>query len=110
MLKNCLFGEVTLTRNAYNDKCGYSGYGIGFYRKSSFSFPGGGVGQNVLLFGADMSSSAHIDNKRKDILALGKGATQGLEHTVTAEKMYSINFTVSKKNFCLSLHSLQWSR
>ena len=50
-----------------------------------------------------MSSSAHIDNKKKDILVLGKGPTQGLEHTLTAEKMYSINFTVTKKKFCLSL-------
>ena len=51
-----------------------------------------------------MSSSPHIDNKKKDILILGKGPTQGLEHTLTAEKMYSINFTVTKKLFCLSLH------
>ena len=50
-----------------------------------------------------MSSSAHIDNKKKDILILGKGPTQGSEHTLTAEKMYSINFTVAKKKFCLSL-------
>ena len=51
-----------------------------------------------------MSSSAQIDNKKKDILILGKGPTQGLEDTLTAEKMYSINFTVTKKNFFLSLH------
>ena len=50
-----------------------------------------------------MSSCAHIDKKKKDILVLGKGPTQGLEHTLTAEKMYSINFTVTKKD-CLSLH------
>ena len=50
-----------------------------------------------------MSSSVHIDNEKKDILVLGKGPTQGLEHTLTAEKMYSINFT-EKKKFCLSLH------
>ena len=50
-----------------------------------------------------MSSSAHIDNKKKDILILGKGPTQGLEHTLTAEKMYSINFTVTKKKFCLGM-------
>ena len=103
-LKNCLFGAVTLTRNANIDKYGYSGYGIGFDRRSSFSFPGGGFGQNALIFGVDMSFSAHIDNKKKDILVLGKGPTQGLEHTLTAEKMYSINFTVTKKKFCLSLH------
>ena len=103
-LKNCLFGAVTLTKNAHFDKYGYSGYRIGFDRKSSFSFPGGRHGQNVLIFGADMSSSAHIDNKKKDILVLGKGPTQGLEHTLTAEKIYSINFTVTRKKFCLSMH------
>ena len=51
-----------------------------------------------------MSSSAHIDNKKKDILVLGKGPTQELEHTLTAEKMHSINFTVTNKKICLSLH------
>ena len=103
-LKNCLFGAVTLTKNVDIDKYGYSGYGIGFDRKLSFSFRGGGFDQNLINFGVDMSSSAHIDNKKRDILILGKGPTQGLEHTLTAEKMYSINFTVQKKRFCLSLH------
>ena len=37
-------------------------------------------------------------------MVLGKGPTQGLEHTLTAEKMYSVNFTVKKKKFALSLH------
>ena len=64
-LKNCLFSAVTLTKNADIHKYGYSGYGIGFDRRSGFSFPVGGFGQNVILFGADMSSSAHIDNKKK---------------------------------------------
>ena len=86
------------------EKYRYSGYGIGFDRRSSFSFPSGGFGQNVLIFGADMRSSIHIDNKKKDILVLGRGPTQGLESTLTAEKMFSINFTVTKKKFCLSLH------
>ena len=51
-----------------------------------------------------MSSSTHIDNRKKDISVLGKGLTQVLEHTITAEKIYSVNFTVTKKKFCLSLH------
>ena len=51
-----------------------------------------------------MSSSTKIDNRKKDILILGKGPTQGLEHTLSKEKMYSINFTVTGKKFCLSLH------
>ena len=50
-----------------------------------------------------MSSSAHIGNKKKDILVLGIRPTQRLEHTLTAEKMYSINFAVTKKKFCLRL-------
>ena len=69
-----------------NIKIRYSGNGIGFDRRSSFSFPGGGFGQNVLIFGVDMSSSVHINNRKKDILVLRKGQTQGLEHTLTAEK------------------------
>ena len=103
-IKNCLFGAVTLTKNVDIEKYKYSGYGIGFDRRSSFSFPSGSFGQNVLIFGAYMSASIHIDNKKKDILVLGRGPTQGLESTLTAEKMYPINFTVTKKKFCLSVH------
>ena len=43
-LENCLFGAVTLTKNVNIDRYGYSGYGIGFDRKGSFSFSGGGCG------------------------------------------------------------------
>ena len=108
-LKNCLFGAVTLTKNADIDKYGYSGYGIGFDRKSSFSFPGGGFGQIVLIFGVDMSFSAHTDNEIRDMLVLGKEPTQYLEHTRTAEKMYLINFTVTKKEILFKF-TLQWSK
>ena len=103
-LKNCLFGAVTLTKNADIDKYGYFGYEIGFDRRGSFSFPGVEFEQNVLIFGVDMSFSGHIGNKKKVILVLGIGPTQGLEHTLTAEKMYSINFTMTKKKFCLNLN------
>ena len=73
----------SLTKNADIDKYGYSGYGFG---------------QNVLIFGVDMSFSAHIDDKKKDILVLGIGPTQGLEHTLTVEKICSINFLWQKIN------------
>ena len=57
------------------------------------------------MFVADMNSSINVDNKGKDILILGIGLMQGLgEHSLTAEKMYSINFSRGAKNFCLSLH------
>ena len=60
-----MFGAVTLTKNTYIDKHGYSGYETGFDRRSSFSFPSGGFGQNITIFGVDMSSSVHIDNKKR---------------------------------------------
>ena len=82
-IKNCLFDAVTLTKNADTEKYKYSGYGIGFDRRSGFSFPSGGFGQNVLIFGADMSTPIHVDNKKKYILVLGTGPTQGLESTLT---------------------------
>ena len=52
-----------------------------------------------------MSLSAHVDNKGKYILIFGTGPTQGWgEHSLTAEKMYLINFTAHRKKCCLSLH------
>ena len=51
-----------------------------------------------------MSSSTKIDNRKKDILILDRGPMQGLENTLRAEKMYSINFTKKNTKFCLSLH------
>ena len=52
-----------------------------------------------------MNSSVHVDNKGKDVLILGKGPTQGFgEHSLTAEKMYSVKFTDNGDKYCLSLH------
>ena len=98
-LKNCLFGAATLTKNEDIDNHGYSGYGIGFDRRLSFSFPDGTFGQNVLVFGVDMSSSGHTDNKKKVILVLGEGPTQRLEHTLTAEKCIRLILLRQKRNF-----------
>ena len=53
-----------------------------------------------------MSSSPHIDNKKIDILILGKGPTQGLEHTLTAQKLYSINFTKHNTKYPLCLGNI----
>ena len=81
ILINDLFGSVTLGRNSDFSKFGYTGYGIGFNRGKTFSFPTSGFGHNVLLFGVDVSGSTQIDNKKKDILVLEKGLTEGFEHT-----------------------------
>ena len=48
-----------------------TGYRIGFDSRSEFSLPDGSLGKCVIIFGADTSSSVHIDNENKDILILG---------------------------------------
>ena len=55
-LENCLFGAVSLTKNADIDQYKYFGYCIGFDRKGEFSFVNG-FGRNCIIFGADLSSS-----------------------------------------------------
>ena len=61
--------------------------------------------KNVIIFGADMSSTVHIDNKNKDILILGEVPAQGLDDTtLTAEAKYPINFTQPRKRFVLNVH------
>ena len=56
------------------------------------------------ISGVAMGSSKIYNKKKKNISILGTGPTQGLEHALSAEKMYSINFTENNKKFCLSLH------
>ena len=106
--KNCLPGAVTLTKSSDIEKYEYAGYGIGFNSKRTFPHSNGGTGVNVVVFGADMSSSARANNnnnRRKSILIPGEGFAQGLEETTLyAEKMHSVNFTATKKKICLSLH------
>ena len=102
-LETCLFGAVELTKHIDVDLYKYSGYGLGFDRKRSHSIVEE-IGRNVIIFGVDVTSSRHIDNKKKDILIFGKCSTQGSEYTLTAEKLYSINFTKENTRFCLSLH------
>ena len=104
-LGNYLFGSVKLTKNANLEKHKYSGCDVTFDSRSEFLFTDGSYGKKVLIFGADMSSSVHVDNKGKDILILCEGQTQGLDDTtLTAKAKYLINFTQSGKRFVLSLH------
>ena len=60
-----MLGAVKSTKNTDNNEYKYSGYGIGFDRKKKFS-----VGKfccNSIISGVDMSSSIHVDDKKKDI-------------------------------------------
>ena len=91
-------------RKADIDKYKCSGY-IAFDSRGSFSHPSEGYGGNVIIFGIDLSSSTHSNNKTESILVLGKDFIQEIDSTtIYGEKMYSTDFTVGNKKFCLSLH------
>ena len=109
LLKNSLFGATKITnRDAADGKpqtYKYSGYGIIFDRTGQFTHPDGSIGRNVVIFGVDMSNSKHTNNKTRNVLVLGHGLIQKIDDTtVYAEKMYSPNFSVENKTYCLSLH------
>ena len=104
-LKDCLFGAIKLSKNADPDKYSYSGYGIEFDPCSLFSLQNFDWVKNTIILGVGNSSPVHINTKKKDVLVLGEGPTQGIDYTaITAEAKYSINFSRSRKFFCLSLH------
>ena len=80
----------------------YAGYGISFDRYGTSSFPTGGFGCNVIIFGVLLMSNeffCNVDNKKKNILILDEGPIQGLDNTIL-----TINFTLNRKTFCLSLY------
>ena len=63
------------------------------------------MGKNVIIFRADTSSSVHFESKAKYILLIAEEPTKGLhDSTLTAEVIYSINFTQPNKRFVLSLN------
>ena len=93
-----------MTKNYDIDKYKYYGYGLEFDRKGYFSGPSSGTGRNCIIFTVDMSSSTKTDISKKYIIFIGKDPTQGLEHTLSTEKMYLFNFTGNNKKVCLSLH------
>ena len=77
-----MFGAVKLTKNVDLHKYKYFGYDTGFDVNRNFSLSNGcGFGINFIIFDVDISSSLHINNKKKDILILGKGSTKKLDIT-----------------------------
>ena len=102
VLENLLFGAVKLTKSADISKYKYSGYSIGFDSKGSFTHPSGGYGKNVIIFRAYLSRSKHANNKTRNILVLGRDFIQGIDGTtIDVEGMYSTNFTITNKKFCV---------
>ena len=85
-----------MTKNADVSKYKYFGYGIGFDEKRTFSHQSGSFGNNAIILGVDMSSSVHVDNKKKDILVLGGGPRQGLDKKII--KFFSLSLHYNEAN------------
>ena len=88
-----------MAKNSDPDKYSYSGYRVLFDVHGTFSLLNGGFGKNLIILGADINSSVHVDNK-KGILILSEGPTQALDDTtLIAEAAYFANFTGQGKKF-----------
>ena len=77
----------------------YSGYGIAFDGKCSWSF-GNVFAKNVVVFGVDNSSSSHTDNCKNNCFVLGEGDTFGIHGSFRApEKSLVLILVKQKQNF-----------
>ena len=112
-IQNALFGAMQITKDPTNNsKNNYKRYGICFDERSNFGHvttqdgrQRTSNGKNVLIFGADMSSSIQATNRANQIYCFGEGLTQGInDPTIHAEKNYYRNFTEHGEKFVLSLH------
>ena len=111
-IQNALFGILQITKNADTSKYNYKGYGICFDEGGAFghtikegNFTHTANATNVLIFGADMSSSVHATNRENHIYVMGVAFVQGINGTtIYAEKNFYRNFTDPGKKFVLSLH------
>ena len=75
-----MFGAVSLIKHIGIDKYKYSEYGIGFDKKGTISI-GNGFGRNFIISEVDISSSAHVDKKKKDVLILLEVSAEVLDGT-----------------------------
>ena len=112
-IQNALFGAMQITKDATdNSKNNCKGYGMCFDERSQFSLTiteDGRAhttnGENVLIFGVDLSFSVHATNRANHIYLMGDGLTQDInDTTLYTEKNYWRNFTDPGKKFIISLH------
>ena len=111
-VQNALFGAMQITKNADTSKYNYKGYGIFIDEGGTFghtikegNFNHTTNARNVLIFGADMSSSVHATNRANHIYVMGEAFVQGInDTTIYAEENFHRNFTDPGKKFVLSLH------
>ena len=93
-----MFGAAKITKMP---KCSYLGFCIGLNYRLLFLPSSFDCDKNAIL-GVDNGSSMHTGNGKNNILVLGP--TQALDHTaITVKVEFSINFSSSKRRFCLGL-------
>ena len=74
-------------------------------RRPHYTLLTSGFGRSCIIFGADLSSFSHANNRKTNILVFGKDFVRGVNGaTIYAEKLYSVNFTENNKKICLSWH------
>ena len=107
VLKNCLFGvtEVKKPNNTTDpQKWQNSGYGLDFDRTGQSTHNDGNPARNIIIFGADLSTSIHSTNKAQNILVLDHAFIQKINNTtIYAERSYTPNFSIEKKNILFKL-------
>ena len=109
-IQNASFGAMQINKNTTdNDKNNYKGYGICFDERSEFGhtitedgFTHTTDARNVLIFGADMSSSVHATNRTNHIYLMGTGLTQGINDTTIymQKRTFIETLQISVKNLC----------
>ena len=96
-----MFGTTNIDRNSVKEKSVYSEYRIKFDNAGSWNFDN----ESAVIFGVDNSLSSHADNRKNNLLVLGKGSTYGINGSGdSAVKNFSISFSKANTKFCLSVH------
>ena len=111
-IQNALFGAIKITKNTDSSENNYTGYGLCFDEGGEFghtvrqgNFDCTTNAKNVIIFGADMSSSIHATNRANNIYVMGKDFIQKInDTTIYAEKLFHNSFTEFGLKFVLSLH------
>ena len=111
-IQNALFGAMKFTKNTDYSKNNYTGYGLCFDERGTFTrtiregnFDHTTAARNVLIIGVDMNFSVHATNRANNIYVMGEALVQGInDTTIYSEKNFYRNFTDPGKKFVLSLH------
>ena len=102
--KNCSFGITNTVKNSDEEKHVYNGYGATFDSAGSWSFDND-FARNVIIFGVDISSSSHSDNRKNNFLILDEGPFCVINGSFgSPEIKFSISFTKINAKFCWTLH------